>query len=115
MHKIVRTIIGTNGIRPWFPEEEYQTYFTQSEIDVLNDAKTFTNTLSGFINYNLVEDTQNNTITIELIFDTEENLQDALSKLHGANPDDIIKQRNTIIKAKQAELNIQSTFSHSWE
>ena len=58
---------------------------------------------------------QNNSITIELYFDSVDNLQAALPKLHGDNPDDIIKQKNIIIKRKAAELNIESNFSHFWE
>lgn len=115
MPKIIRTITGTNGIKPWIAEDEYATKFTEAEIAVINSAKEFTQSLAGFVKYETIEDLANNKLTVELYFDTEENMHSAIGVLHGNGMADIIKQKNLLIKNKLQQMNVESVYAHSWE
>jgi hypothetical protein len=114
MPKIVKRIVNTNlnGNKPWILDSQQQDYFTQEEIDdIIIPYTEYMKNLPGALSIDIKE-VNNTLLTIELEYDTEENLQNAVAM---QKENAIVKRRNDLYKSKMDELGLTSGMRISFE
>lgn len=114
MPKIVKRIVNTNlnGNKPWILDSQQQDYFTQEEIyDIIIPYTDYMKNLPGALSIDIKE-VNNTLLTIELEYDTEENLQNAVAV---QKENVIVKRRNDLYKSKMNELGLTSVTRISFE
>jgi hypothetical protein len=114
MPKIVTTITK-KPTDPWIlittPE-----MFTTSEMDnIMWPYIYYVKDLPGFIPGLKTNNIYDNVFVNEIHFDTENNLNNAFSKLFGANLDERVVRKNALLKQKTSEAGVEYTIKNSIE